>query len=571
VQELAVYRVVSKYLPVSYRMKILLVAFLGTHLPLIVLSLYFMHQETKGDVPLELVAIVIFSTMIGCIFTLGLLNQLLQPILVTSRSLQRYTTEGIMPDLPTDCEDEAGQLMAETQSGVDRLDHTLRRLTDFDAVTGLPNRRLFERELSLRMNPHARFALCAISLGNFDRIVAAFGQDAVNATCLQIAHRFLEVLDPGTPLARAGASTFIFELDLHDGIESLAARVEKIRLEVQQEVSVASWNVYPELIAGVAIFHGEPAVNAEKLINQAVSAMADTDQSPNSSTRIFSAAVNASHLDTFALDRDLRTALDRSEFHLVYQPIVDFDAGRVVGAEALLRWDHPERGLVSPDVFLPLAEKSGLIDPIGSWILNETCRQLDDWSRTPLHDLKVSMNLSVRQFLRPNAGALIREALQAANIDISHLEVELTETTMIENHDRTREVLEEFRNMGVSTAIDDFGAGFSSLSYLKTLPFDRLKIDREFIRDVDQSSKSSAICHSLIVLATGLGIEVLAEGTETAHEVETMRMLGCSLFQGYYFAKPVRAALFPEAVRNAEAILERHLPQANLLDFRNRN
>jgi EAL domain-containing protein (putative c-di-GMP-specific phosphodiesterase class I)/GGDEF domain-containing protein len=571
VQELAVYRWISKHLPVSYRIKVLLAAFFGTHVPLVALSFYFMAQETHGNVSLALITIVVLSTLIGSAFTLFVLNQLLQPILVTSRSLQRYTTEGIMPDLPTDCEDEAGQLMAETQNGIDRLDHTLRRLTDYDSVTGLPNRRLFERELALRMSPHARFALCAMSLGNFDRIVAAFGQDAVNATCLQIAHRFLEILEPGTSLARAGSSTFIFEIDIRGGSDLLTERIEQIRLEIQKEISVASWNVFPDVVAGVSVFYGEPGVTAENLINQAVSAMADTSQTADGATRFFSAEENANHLDTFALDRDLRTALDRSEFHLVYQPIVDFDAGRVVGAEALLRWDHPERGLVSPDVFLPIAEKSGLIDPIGTWILNEACRQLDDWSRTSLHDLKMSMNLSVRQFLRPNAGGLIRDALRAANISIEHLEVELTETTMIENHDRTREVLEEFRSMGVSTAIDDFGAGFSSLSYLKTLPFDRLKIDREFIRDVDQSSKSSAICHSLIVLATGLGIEVLAEGTETAHEVETMRMLGCSLFQGYYFSRPVPAAQFPEAVRKAEAILERHLPQVNMLDFRNRN
>jgi EAL domain-containing protein (putative c-di-GMP-specific phosphodiesterase class I) len=251
------------------------------------------------------------------------------------------------------------------------------------------------------------------------------------------------------------------------------------------------------------------------------------------------------------LEQGLRNAINDDQFFLQYQPVVDVSRARVVGAEALLRWRHPELGLVSPAEFIPILEHSGPIDEVGLWVLNTACRDARSWRRRGLADLTIAVNLSACQFRGPTLAMTVVRTLERHGLAPSDLEVELTETAAMEDTVRTREVLEQLRALGVGVAIDDFGAGYSSLSYLKNLPFTKLKIDREFVVKVHERPDSQAICSALVALANGLNIKLLAEGAEEREEVETLVRLGCSMFQGYFFAKPQSADDFVLTVSDA--------------------
>ena len=230
--------------------------------------------------------------------------------------------------------------------------------------------------------------------------------------------------------------------------------------------------------------------------------------------------------------------------------MIDAAANRVAAAEALLRWTSPDRGAVPPAAFIPLLEESGLIDEVGLWILNTACRQLGAWTTGPLAHVKVAVNVSARQFRDPQLPRLIARTLALHRVSPSRLEVELTETAAMEDEDRTRRLLHELHDLGVSVAIDDFGSGWSSISYLKNLPFSKLKIDREFVTEVDRRPDSRAICRSMVELGHGLGMTVLAEGMERREEVDALLDLGCDLFQGYWFSRPLDADAFAERVRD---------------------
>jgi EAL domain-containing protein (putative c-di-GMP-specific phosphodiesterase class I) len=248
------------------------------------------------------------------------------------------------------------------------------------------------------------------------------------------------------------------------------------------------------------------------------------------------------------MEQSLRKAITEDQFILYYQPIVDLARGRAVGAEALLRWRHPELGLVSPGEFIPILEQSGLIDRVGMWVLNTACREARSWRQKGAQDMRMAVNLSARQFRGPALGASVVRMLDRHRLAPHDLELELTETAAMQDAERTREVLGQLRSLGVGVAIDDFGAGYSSLSYLKNLPFTKLKIDREFVVDVHERPDSQAICGALVALARGLDIELLAEGVEKREEVDALLALGCTKFQGYYFARPMPAEDFIETV-----------------------
>jgi predicted signal transduction protein with EAL and GGDEF domain len=549
---LRLYKAVSGLLRIQYRNKILLVAFAGGQIPLLALILYFARDVSPtGNMDLKTLGIVIIATLSGTAISLVLLNYLLQPIFLTARSLSLYAQDGVLPQLPVQFTDEAGTLMADTQRAILKLDASLRQLTDFDHVTSLPTRHTFMRLLSTDIQVEAGLALCAINVNNYDKIAAAFGQSAVNSVMVAIAGRLRGLLGDEVPLSRVGSSTFIFTLELYQGEMQLASRIEYIRLAVERELVLPGFSLRPEMNAGVTL-HTGGLLDAERLINEAVSALVDTHFESAIHTNFFSSAQNEQARDVFLLERDLRFAIEQDQFTVHYQPIVDLHLGRVVGAEALVRWTHPQRGMVSPAAFIPIAEASGLMDAIGMSVLKQVCRQLGQWAGTPLDHIKVSINLSARQFLNPDAVSQIQDALAANHVSPTNLEIELTETTVIQDTGRTVLILQMLRKMGITIAIDDFGTGYSGLSYLKTLPFDRLKIDREFIQNVDKTVTSMAICKSLIELASGLGIEVLAEGTETASEVGMMHSLGCNLYQGFHFSRPLSAEKFLDAVTTIE-------------------
>ncbi len=475
-----------------------------------------------------------------------MLNHLLQPILMTSAGLRLYRTRRRLPELPTGFSDEAGTLMADAVRTLTDLDAAIDELAHYDKVTGLPNRDRLLAALAERIVRGHPFLLCVVRLGNYERLASTFDQATADTVLCHIAGHLRSAAGPDAVASRVEGSIVAFILAGGADPQELAARAETIIAPLRAETVQEHLTILPELLAGASVYP-EDAQDAGTLLNNALAALAEGAAAPGPLT-FFSAAARDAARTRFRTEQELRRALGREEFILHFQPVVDLGAGRVVGAEALIRWRHPERGLVPPALFIPVAETSGLIEPIGLWALRAACAQLRQWSDEGHHDLKLAVNLSARQFLDTRLTALIDDTLRENRVAAGRLEIELTETTAMQDRSRTRAIFGQLRELGVSIAIDDFGTGYSSMSYLKDLPFDKLKIDREFVSGVHHARAAGAICSALIELARGLGIAVLAEGTETEEEVRHLYQQGCTLFQGFYFARPLAAAAFTDAI-----------------------
>jgi EAL domain-containing protein (putative c-di-GMP-specific phosphodiesterase class I) len=290
------------------------------------------------------------------------------------------------------------------------------------------------------------------------------------------------------------------------------------------------------------------------LLDNAVAAIAARRPGEKTPVRSFTPRLREEARVRFLTEQDLRRAVANNEFRLHYQPIVNAALGRTVGAEALIRWQHPERGLVSPAEFIPIAEANGMIDQIGRWVLDEAATQLRTWADAGRDDLKVAVNISARQFRDPSLIGAVASAIRDNNLKAGSLEVELTETAAMQDRARARRLFAELRDLGVAIAIDDFGTGYSSISNLLDLGFDLLKIDRQFVTGVDREQNAKAICAALIALARGLKTEVLAEGVETEAEVAALRAMGVQRFQGFYFSRPLPAAEFITVASDLHAI-----------------
>jgi EAL domain-containing protein (putative c-di-GMP-specific phosphodiesterase class I) len=262
----------------------------------------------------------------------------------------------------------------------------------------------------------------------------------------------------------------------------------------------------------------------------------------------YSPEMNQRIIDALELEGALRRALERQEFCLHYQPKVDLASGRIVGCEALLRWRHPRRGMVSPAEFIPLAEETGLIVPLGTWALKEACRQAKAWQveGLPLPNLSVAVNLSARQFRKGNLPRLVKEILGEANLDPRLLELELTESMLMDDPAGAERIMRALKDLGVGLSLDDFGTGYSSLNYLRRFPVDSLKIDRSFISDVASDLSAAAVATSIVAIAHSLGLYAIAEGVETREQLDFLRSCGCDSFQGYYFSRPLPAEAFAE-------------------------
>ncbi len=368
----------------------------------------------------------------------------------------------------------------------------------------------------------------------------------------QIGTRLVSFLGRRADLARIGPNHFAFFVaENPDGIRSAAdamAHLERLIAQCDTSLSVDGISLRPNLTGGMARYPDD-SETTEQLLDFAAAASALVG------TRTVVSAYVPHHrteaLDRFQIEEDLKYALERDEFELHYQPVVCATDARAVGAEALIRWNHPTRGMIRPDLFIPVAESSGLISDIGLWVMDAACRQVTAWNEAGATDLAVAINLSARQFHDPELIHHVRRAIDDHRIGAHQLEIELTESSMMDDFDQSRSTFGKLRDLGVRIAIDDFGTGFASMSYLRQLPFDKLKLDREFVTNVHKRRESQAICGALVALANGLGLRALAEGTETEEEVAYLRDIGCDLFQGYYLSKPVTAPNFFAATEPA--------------------
>lgn len=548
--ELKIYRWMSTIFGASYRLKIMIMAFLGTHVPLIAIVVFFVALST-GDWSevLSVFLVVLVATLIGTAFTLLILNELLRPVLMTSAALRAYRTTGAIRPLPSEFSDEVGTLMADAGATITHMHSLIDVLQHVDETTGLPNRARFLERLESRLQRGEALGIAVVRLTDFPRIARALGLAGAHSAAKTIAARLAKVEGVEPTLARVGNFDFAFVLpQTRRGDATVVGWSALLMQEIDVlsgDIDVADTIVRPEIRFGLAS-SPEDATDALELLEHATTAAAQATEAVP--VAVYSAQAREDMIDRFKIEQELRLALQREEFELHYQPMVDVEAGTLVGCEALIRWRHPERGLIPPGLFLPAAEQSGLIEEMGAWVIKEACRQMRDWIDRGIAAPRVSINISARQFSDEGLQTLVADALAASRVPPSLLEIELTETTAIADDDRTLAVFAVLRALGVRIALDDFGSGYASMSYLRKLPVDKIKIDREFVSHVESNRTSKAICGAIIALAKGLGVEILAEGVERPQEVDFLRSAGCPVFQGYYFARPMPVAEFERAI-----------------------
>ncbi len=547
------YERISRLRFLKYRGKIMVMAFIGTHIPLIALTSYFALQASPDmGAFLRTVGITLVATLLGTGITLFVLNELLRPVLMTSAALRRYRETREVQFLPVHLGDEVGTLMADAKHTIDHLDARLDALEHVDEVTGLPNHKRFLQQLESRKARGDAFAVVALRFSNLRRVADALNRGEADAAVRSMASRLGARSELGENLARVAPTEFACTVGARKGDTTpwvdADARVREVLVACAEEMSLAGVSVQPALHAGIAVFPADGATVGE-LLDRALAAAAHAAQTLEpSQVLMHSTEARQAALHRFTLENELRRAIDHDEFELHYQPVVDVVAGRSTGAEALIRWRHPERGLVPPGHFIAAAEASGLIQPIGLWVMRRACAQLREWNDRRGDRLRMAINLSARQFLDPDLKRHVLEAIEQSGISPDQLEIELTETAAMVDHDHTRRIFTSLRDAGVGIAIDDFGTGYASMSYLRKLPFNKLKIDREFVTDVHQVRHNQAICGALIELSRGLQLTVLAEGAETHDEVDYLAQRGCGLFQGFYFSRPVPAAEFERVI-----------------------
>jgi diguanylate cyclase len=415
----------------------------------------------------------------------------------------------------------------------------LEHFATHDALTGLPNRMLFADRLTRAVaraeSRGTRLAVAVLDLDRLRSVNGSLGHRAGDAVLTQIADRLTTALRPADTLARFGGDEFVVlveDVAERSAVGSLAARM---LATLRQVVRVDGVDLHVSPSLGVSVFPDDGA-HPDDLLANAEAAMYAAKTRGGNGMRLFETAMAAGSSERLQLENDLRRAIPNREFELYYQPEVSVVTGEIVGAEALIRWHHPERGLILPNSFIPVAEETGLIVPIGEWVLREACLQARAWRDCCPAPLRLAVNLSPAQLHQEGLVEVVRSSLAAAGLDGSALELELTEGSVVTNPDRSIQTLHQLRDLGVDLCIDDFGTGYSSLSYLRRFPITKLKIDRTFVRDVLSSKTDEAIVKAIISLARGLRLKTVAEGIENGAQLELLRGFGLDQYQGFHFS-----------------------------------
>ncbi|OWY68205.1 GGDEF domain-containing response regulator [cyanobacterium TDX16] len=416
-----------------------------------------------------------------------------------------------------------------------------------DALTHLPNRTLLMERLEMALQrvkryPDHLFAVLFIDLDRFKTINDSLGHQVGDRLLLAIAHQLQQLVRSTDTVARLGGDEFIILLDPIQDINDAIRVAERIHTQLRSPLQLASREVFISASIGIAASATHYQQGSE-LLRDADIAMYRAKEQGKARYEIFDRAMYAEAIHKLQIENDLRQAAVGQEFHLNYQPIVSLDTGRIIGFEALLRWLHPERGLISPSQFIPIAEETGLVVPIGEWVLFTACSQMKQWQTKFSHPpAKISVNLSLKQLREPDFLEKIDRILTETEIAAESLNLELTESMLMDNVEELIFVLGQLRARNIRLSIDDFGTGYSSLSYLHRFPIDYLKVDRAFISGIGAGGKSRQIAATIISLAHQLGIKAIAEGVETPTHLQHLHALDCEEAQGYLFSKPLDLA-----------------------------
>lgn len=429
----------------------------------------------------------------------------------------------------------------------------IRYMAYYDDMTGLPNRTLFQirfDEWLLRAEEdHFMLGVCYIDLDNFKLINASFGREYADLMLLQMADRLNRLLSEHDFVARMEGDSFALLLNHLDNIDQLLERAQHILTVISEPYDLKGVPVHMSASMGIAV-NIDPADDGYSLFKKADMALVKVKETAGDTILIYSEEWNNSSYERLKLQHEIHRAIQKHEFELYYQPQYDLIQGQIVGVEALIRWNHPTKGLLSPIHFIPLAEESGLIVPIGEWVIREACRQNKEWLDAGLPIVPVAVNLSIRQFVRNDMSLQISKILEETGLPSQYLDIEITESMSIDINEMNRKLI-AISELGVGISVDDFGTGYSSFHYLKSLPISRLKIDRSFVMDIMKEKSHAEIVSAIIAMAHKLNLQVIAEGVETNEQLEFLRSLQCDEMQGYLKSPPVPGERFKELLYSA--------------------
>jgi diguanylate cyclase (GGDEF)-like protein len=438
-----------------------------------------------------------------------------------------------------------------------QVEEKIRHQALHDTLTGLPNRLLFNEMLSKTLPNATRngesLAVIFLDLDRFKVINDTLGHTLGDKLLQNVAQRLKDSLRSGDTVARWGGDEFTILLPRTSNIEEVTQVAQRILQTLEDVFLLQGHELYISASLGIALLDANSA-DAETLIQHADAALYYAKDKGRNNYQFYTASLNTQNPELLTLDKSLRHALERKEFLVYYQPRVNIASGEITGMEALLRWQHPEMGLIAPNVFIPLAEQSGLIIPIGEWVLRTACTQNKTWQDAGLSPLMIAVNLSLKQFRQPKLVETVAKILQQTGLEAHFLELEITETTAIEDLEFTRAVLQNLQQMGIHLSIDDFGTGHSSLSRLQLLPLHNLKIDKSFVQDLTHDTKVAHIIKAIVTLGRNLGLRLTAEGVEKQEELEFLRSVNCEDVQGFLFYQPLSAKIATEVLESKRAM-----------------
>jgi diguanylate cyclase (GGDEF)-like protein/PAS domain S-box-containing protein len=440
-----------------------------------------------------------------------------------------------------------------------RYQRELERRAQFDTLTGLANRNLLHDRIHQALaQARRRAGLIAVLLLELDRfkvINESLGHVAGDQLLRAVAGRLVAAVADNVTVARSGGDEFTMVLPEITGLDDVRTALTRVLDALRPPFDLTNQPAFITASVGVSLYPAD-AEQPEALLQHAETAMYLAKQDSGHSFRFYAPTMQPQTLNRLLLENQLRQAIETGQLLLLYQPKVDALTHRVLSAEALVRWRHPERGLVSPADFIPLAEETGLILPLGEWVIREACRQLREWRETGLPTLLMGVNVSARQFREQDLVGVCRNALADSGVAAANLTLELTESMVMHDMGAVTMMLGELKALGVQLALDDFGTGYSSLSYLSRFPLDFLKIDQSFVRHLPTQARDAALARAVVGMAQGLGFRTIAEGVETAEQAQFLGQLGCNLLQGFYFSRPAPAADFAAMLRDNRVLGE---------------
>ena len=433
--------------------------------------------------------------------------------------------------------DQLEKLLTERTAEVNRLAY-------YDTLTALPNRTLFkdrlEQAVAVAQSARKLLGILFISLDQLKKVNDTLGHLPGDLLMKQVAGRLRSCVTEGDTVARFGGDEFAVMLTHIDGARHVVELIGSIREALHAPFDLDGQELFATTSVGVSLFPHD-GKESQSLLKNAGSALYRAKKSGGDNYRFYTEDMNSKASKQFALETSLRHAIDNEEFVLHYQPRMAVDSLKITGVEALVRWQHPQLGLLSPIEFIPLAEDNGLILPIGEWVLRTACRQNRLWQERGFNAMRVGVNVSARQFQQQHLAEIVLQILDETGLAPKYLDLELTESSIMSNAQATIDVLARLKAMDVTISIDDFGTGFSSLSYLKRLPIDALKIDKSFVRDLTTDPDDAALVMAIVTLAHNLRLQVIAEGVETEEQLRFLQLLRCDEVQGYLFSKPLPA------------------------------